>query len=217
MKKLSIGSVLVFVLGIAVFAQTNQSVSCPTIDVRGGGLARSNETTYFIADVDMKGKDLKVEYIWTVGGGEIVEGQGTEKIAIKLSSDNGYWATVEIKGFPEACSNTSTDSRPAYHRLPEPIKVAEFLAIDSRSEKTWLEELRKALVDDRNAQVYVVVRFKEDVSENQVAQKLKKLGSFLMKELVLKADRIRMTQVFGEKETIEIWFVPSGASYPQDK
>ncbi len=41
-----------------------------------------NEAARYSVTVVKKGKDLKVEYIWSVKNGEIIEGQGSQSILV---------------------------------------------------------------------------------------------------------------------------------------
>ena len=204
---------LVLFFAFAVSAQINPDSSCPTIDVRHGGRPELNEITYFIVDVDTKGRDLKLEYIWSVSGGKITEGQGTQTIAVKFLGNEQFGVTVEIKSFPEGCPNTYTELPNWGDTEPSPIKIGEFLNFDTQNEKIQLKELKKEIADTPSAQVYVFMKFKKNSSERKAVQKLKKTGVFLMKELAVNADRITMVKVFGESEYTEIWLVPAGA-YP---
>jgi hypothetical protein len=208
--------ILILTLAFAVSAQTNQTSDCPTVDVSGGGVPLPGELVSFTASVDTKGRtDLQIEYIWTVSSGKIIYGQGTPTITIEPNPDENITATVEIKGFPEGCRNTASETMSCGLRPPAPIKIGEFLNLDTPNEKTQLEDLKKKIIDNPNAQIYVVGRFKENTSEKKVAQKLKKIGGFLMKSFTLDADRITIIRVFGELEYTEIWIVPPGAANPQ--
>jgi hypothetical protein len=207
--------ILILTLAFAVSAQTNQTSDCPTVDVSGGGVPLPGELVSFTASVETKGRtDLQIEYIWTVSSGKIIYGQGTPTITIEPNPDENITATVEIKGFPEGCRNTTSETMSCGLRPPTPIKIGEFLNLDTPNEKTQLEDLKKKIIDNPNAQIYVVGRFKENTSEKKVAQKLKKIGGFLMKSFTLDADRITIIIVFGELEYTEIWIVPPGATNP---
>ena len=74
--------------------------------------------------------------------------------------------------------------------------------------------MKNKIIDSPNDQIYVVGRFKENTLEKRIDQTLKNIGSFLMKEFALDADRITMVTVFGEQEYSEIWLVPPGADNP---
>jgi len=200
----------------AVSAQTNQSSSCPTVDITGGGFPGPNEPVSFAANVDTKGRtDLQVEYIWTVSSGKIIYGQGTPTITIEPDSDQNITATVEVKGFPEGCTNTSSENMGCGLRNPEPIKIGELLNFNTPTEKAQLEELKNKILADSYAQIYVVGRFKKNTSEKKIAQKLKRIRSFLMKELALDANRITTVIASSSEEYSEIWLVPVGANNPE--
>lgn len=209
-------TVLIFILifAFAVSAQTNQNSSCPSVDISGGGVAKPGETVWFTANVFANERDLKIEYVWTVSSGQIISGQGTQIIGVIPPLNENLTVTLEVKGFPEGCSNIVSDTLGCALKPPEPIKVGEFLNFATQNDKDQLKELKKEIADDPSAQVYVIGRFKKNSSDREAAQKLKKTGAYLMKELTLDADRITMIKVFGESEYTEIWLVPAGAFPP---
>lgn len=215
MKKILFISVLIILFGLNLFAQ--DPANCPTIDVIGpGGIPFQGEPVSFTANVDTKERtDLQIEYVWTVSSGKIIYGQGTPNITVERDSDESITVTVEIKGFPEGCSNADSETMGCGLRPPQPIKAGEFLNFVTPTEKNQLKDLKNKVLNDSNAQIYVIGRFKENTSEKETAQKLKKLGRFLMKELAVESSRITITRVFGESEFSEIWLVPPGANNPQ--
>lgn len=214
MKNILAILILVLTFAFAIAAQTNQDSSCPTVSVSGGGMPGPKDPMSFTANVDTKGKDLTLEYIWTVSSGKIASGQGTTSISVKRDADENVTATIEIKGFPEGCPNTFSES-PIWDPPPKAVKIGEISNFVTPTEKKQLEQLKNKIINDPNAQIYVIGRFKKNTSEKRIAQTLKKIGSFLMKEFVLGADRITMVTVFGEREYSEIWIVPPGANNPQ--
>jgi hypothetical protein len=65
----------------------------------------------YVAKARITGADpnQKLTYKWTVHGGEIVDGQGTESVNIRITDRRkGVTATVEVGGLPENCSNTAS-------------------------------------------------------------------------------------------------------------
>jgi len=75
MKNIPIILMVIIALTFTVSAQTNQSLSCPTVDVSGGGVVNPGETVSFTANVDTKERtDLQIEYIWTISNGKIISG-----------------------------------------------------------------------------------------------------------------------------------------------
>ena len=81
MKSFFASTILVLTFCVGTFAQTNEPLPCPTVDLTGpAGIVMPNEAIHYSVTVDKKGKDLKLEYIWSVRNGEIVEGQGSRAI-----------------------------------------------------------------------------------------------------------------------------------------
>ena len=66
----------------------------------------------FAVSVENKPEDLKLEYEWEVSAGKIMSGQGTPTIEVdtKDLSDINVTASVEIKGLPENCPKTFSET-----------------------------------------------------------------------------------------------------------
>jgi hypothetical protein len=68
---------------------------CPTIDIRGPSTLTSEST--FTVSV-MGGAQPSVTYNWSAVGGEIIDGQGTPSVRIKIHTIPGGSVTVKIGG-----------------------------------------------------------------------------------------------------------------------
>jgi len=74
---------LCFVLFLAftVSGQTNQTSSCPTVDVSGSRIVNSGEPMTFTVNVENYDTG-KLSFNWTTSNGDIIEGQGTQSIKV---------------------------------------------------------------------------------------------------------------------------------------
>lgn len=212
MKIILISSIFIIAFSFNIFAQ--EKTVCPIIEVSGGGRPLAYETVLFTVNVDTKGKELKLEYVWSVDNGKIVQGQGTQTITVELSERDGITATVEVKGLPEGCQNIVSD-HPIYDPSPEAEKIGKFLNFRTQDEKDSLIKLKASVVDDPNSQIYVIGRFKENTPEQTIRLKEKKFREFLLKKLAVDPGRITIIRVFAEQEYTEIWLVPPGAQNPE--
>lgn len=106
---------LIFIISILafVFSVSAQS-NCPNVSVSGPpNIIAMGEQHTFTANLDKEAAKYQVKYFWTISGGQIVEGQGTNILkAIQKPDDFGktLTATVEIKGLPQGCLNIASAS-----------------------------------------------------------------------------------------------------------
>lgn len=152
--------ILTFILIFAsvVSAQTTPDSACPGVDVSGGGIVAVGEVTSFTANVDLKGKDLNLEYLWKVEGeGKITSGQGTKSITVELVSERNITVTVEVKGLPEGCQNTASDVLGCRLRPPSPRLADEFGVIPNGELDARVDAFVQALGNEPNAQGYIIV------------------------------------------------------------
>jgi hypothetical protein len=214
MKNILTALTLILAFAFIVSAQVNPDSSCPTVDVRGGGVPRPNETSYFTVDVDKKGKELKIEYVWTVRGGKIIEGQGTQTIAVKVLEEHNLSAEIEIKGFPEGCPNTASEMM-EWLAGPEAVKIGDFSNFNTPAEKALLEKLKNELPRCGTSQIYVIDKSSENISEEKMRQRARKISRLLTTRLNIEAQRITITRWnFSARDYTEIWLVPPGANIP---
>jgi hypothetical protein len=214
-------TILFFILAFVftVSAQEKQISDCPTVDVRGGGVPRRNETSYFTADVDKKGKKLKIEYIWTVRGGKIIEGQGMETIAVKVSGENALSATVEIKGFPEGCSNSATETAAIIIEFRRAVLVDEYEKIPFDEEKTRLSKIDSEFLNKTDGKIYFVINLTGKQTITEIKKRVLKIKNYLTETLKIPKDRIVFifTDTSYQSYQTKIYIVPASAQPPKVK
>lgn len=85
---------------------------CPTLKISGANKpAKPGDNVIFSAFVS--GDKKLITYKWRISGGEIIAGQNTSQIMVKMNSDtlaDKITATVEIGGTDPSCSCPNTDS-----------------------------------------------------------------------------------------------------------
>jgi len=204
-------------LAFTTAAQTNSDLSCPKLDVSGGGIALVGETAWFTANVDTNGENLNLEYVWTVDGdGKIVSGQGTNTIGVELLSEGNITATVEVKGFPESCQNTSSENLGCQLRPAVSVLVDEFSMPVSQIDKARLAALVNELQKNPGAQGYIIEYFKPNMPKKVVDRKFRQISGYLVNELRFEAERITLVSGFDKPQFLtRFWIVPPGAENPE--
>lgn len=156
MKKLPLLFCLTLFLAGFSSAQTNQNANCPTVEVSGGGIVEPGSPMSFT--VNVKDYDLsKISFNWTTSAGEISKGQGTVTIAVTdYKMGENVTATVEVKGLPEGCPNTASETGGSPYCPPSPRLLDEFGNFPSGEIKARIDAYFIALVNEPNAQGYLI-------------------------------------------------------------
>ncbi len=213
MKKFPLLFCLVLFLATGVFAQNNQSLNCPTLDVSGGGFVEVGETMNFTANV-IDPENRQFEYIWTISdGGKIVAGQGTPSITVELIAEQNITVTVEVKGFPEGCPNIQSDNLGCGLRPPKPRLFDEYGSLTNGDFKARFQNLFVELGDDSWAQAYII----NYGTDREIARREKQIRDAIT---FLNLDAPRVTLVNGGANPrgkgvwTKVWIVPPGAENP---
>ncbi len=218
MKKFSLLFCFVIFFALAVSAQTNQDAACSTVEVRGGGVPRPNETSYFTADVDKKGKELKIEYIWTVRGAKIIKGQGTNTIEVKVLEDGYLTATVEVKGFPEECPNSASEA--AVIRIEfTTVQVDEYEKIPFDEEKNRLSKIDLEFLNNSYGKIYFVINLTGKQTLTEIKNRVRKIKGYLVESLKIPKDKIIFvfTDSSYQSYQTKIYIVPASDLPPEVK
>lgn len=214
MKQIIFTTILILVFSFSVFAQNENSL-CPTINVSGGGVTAPDEPLTFSAFVSDSAKYPNLEYLWTVSNGTIIEGQGTATIKTEIPESDGrnITATVQIKGIPENCANTASEtSSPNECRLP--ILNDEFGRLPNVEVKARMAEVYVKLGDEPNSQGYII----NYGTDREIAAREKQIQRAIASR---KFDASRVTIVKGglnpngEGVLTKIYIVPPGANNPE--
>ncbi|CAN5734338.1 hypothetical protein BH20ACI4_BH20ACI4_07770 [soil metagenome] len=211
MRKILVASI--FVPAFCAFA-FGQNSDCPEITLTGPpGVVRANETATFTVNVYEKPEGLKLEYVWSIDGGKIVEGQGTQVLTIDIGNNEFSYATVEIKGLPRGCENIFTESLGCGIAPPEPIIIDELVTSDSAIDSAKFDKIITALKDDPSSTVYIVIYTDEKTPPEKLEQKQIQIRNVL-REKNIPPDRIVLI-IGGEGEDlIRLWLAPVGAEPP---
>lgn len=214
MKQIIFTTVLALVFSVSAFAQTEKS-PCPEIDVIGGGvIAKPGELMTFTTSVIGETVNLDLEYEWTVSQGTIVEGKGTSTIRVDAPDfpNIGLTATVEIKGLPENCANTASETM-TYDLPPSPLLLDEFGKLSNGGVKARIDAIYAQIGNEPNSQAYIInygTNKEIAARENQIRKAI----------VFRKFDASRVTIVRGGANPnggvwTKIHSVPPGAENPQ--
>lgn len=211
MKNLIFATILILNVGVLASAQTKNE-GCPKITVFGpSSIPTIGEPISFTAVLGEGVEKYDVKYKWTVSNSEIIEGQGTTTIKVKMDSDS-LTATVVISGLPAKCNNKASESL-IIDFVPNAQKFYEFtensLINQTQLEKMWAKYV-KELQSEPNSQGYI---YRCGLSEKTLQNEMK-LRNYLVKKL---SDSRHITFVIDKvsnSNKIELWIVPAGADIP---
>ncbi len=226
MKNLFAASILILAFCAVSFAQTNQNAPCPAISVTGpAGIVNPGETGTFTTNVDDKNLANYV-YSWTVSGASIVdengiswgakfEGTGKNVIKVLIPSEmagESLLVTVEVKGLPEECPNTYSESMGCW-LPPRLVEIDEFSISPNQIDTIRLNNLAKELENNPSAQIYITERFERKTSRKIIEQKNQKTLDYL-KSRNIASERVVLINTNADKNQTNFFLVPAGAEPP---
>ncbi|MEJ7577104.1 MAG: hypothetical protein WKF74_08885 [Pyrinomonadaceae bacterium] len=96
--------------GVSNLSSRLGMADCPTITVSCPDTNEAGKPVTFTANVNGGDASVTPTFNWTVHGGTITSGQGTASITVEKSEDKneGFVASVEVKGFNAECVNTAS-------------------------------------------------------------------------------------------------------------
>jgi hypothetical protein len=213
MKQIFFALILVFGFGFSVFAQTENSLCAKTPGT--AGVVEAGTPMKFVATVSGKTENLKLEYEWKVSAGTIISGQGTCSIVVDttgLAGGTNITAEVTVKGFPECCPNTASETGSiAVKPIIEPFDYFGKLANDEV--KARIQNLYVELGNNPNAQGYII----NYGTDNEISARERQIQEAVR---FLKLDANRLTIIRGGANPrgtgawSMVWIVPPGAKPP---
>lgn len=211
MRKIFIASIFVFTFCAFGFGQNS---NCPTISITGpSAVPQEGEPVTFTVNIDENASDLKLNYVWSVSDGKILEGQGTAVITVEQGQNGSPTVTVEIKGLPEGCENVFSESVPCGLKTPPAKLLDESMFSDSKIDSTKFDEIVAALNEDSSAQIYIIIYYDKKTSTAKIAQKEEEIRQ-IVKSKNIPPKSIIIVQSGGKEGSIKFWLVPAGATPP---
>ena len=191
--------------------------SCPTVRVSCPDTVQAAEELTFTADVSGGPSDVTPTYNWTVSAGSIQSGQGTATIVVDTEGTGGQTvtATVDVGGFARECSTSNSCTASVEEKGAPAVKFGEYVTRDLSANKAKLDEFVLALLNDPEAQGYVIA-YGGKTSRPEDAQKaVDNATDYTMN--TRKMDGARTLAGVGgyrEEPTIELWIAPPGGAPP---
>ena len=218
MRKYFFASTFIFAFCFAAFGQDSP---CPDIKLTGpASILEPNGIANFLVIVSKDSKnplalykgEKELKYIWIIKNGKIISGQGTISVNVRVDSTLSPTATVEVKGLPEGCINSASESFLG-DPLPEAKIVGEFKTSSGQINYGEFEELVDVLKSEPTTTAYIIIS-----SDNKTSSKrLKRIERQIRKYLSDKdapTDRIIIVKGGSGKDLIHLFIVPAGATPP---
>lgn len=215
MKQIFFAFILALLFCLSIFGQTQNQLCAKTEGT--GGVVEAGTPMKFVATVSGKTEGLILEYEWKVSAGTIASGQGTCSITVDttgLANGTNITAEVTVKGFPENCPNTASETGSVVVRKITGDTSDKFGKLPNDEVRARLDALFVALGNYPNAQGYIInygteaeITARERLIRNHIAMRK------------FDANRIKFVRgtaetPLGERIWTVIWIVPPGAAPP---
>lgn len=214
MKQILLLTILALAFCFQAFGQENE---CPMIKViPPENLIQLGNQMNFSVSLIGDLKNSKPDYKWTVSNGEILDGQGTTAILVATTKEmdgQTVIATVEIKGLPDGCENSFSESE-EFESLLIGDPFYKYGKISWANEWDKMHSLRFELMNySLQTKAYLIFSIAKDSEMNLVFSRQKKIFKFLEKYKIPQS-RIQMIITKGDYYQTTIWIVPEGADLP---
>ena len=149
-------------------AQSAKNAACPTLSMDGPfGIFEAGDIKRMTALLDGKRGKSKYEYKWTVSDGDIVDGQGTSAIQVRMPESLLVKATFKIVGLPATCSDTASEFFQTTGPEPTPEEVGRVEGSDHFIGDELLKKTLTVAEEFPASQIYLLICVKEGESAAQ--------------------------------------------------
>lgn len=191
---------------------------CPRVWVRSSAyVPRPSGPLSFNASLSDNVKKVSPTFAWSVSGGRIVEGQGTDTIAVEPppGASGEVVARVEVHGYSLECPVESSAAHAKTTIGVSHFKLDEFGDIRIGDTKARLDNIAIELQNDPTLQVHLVVYGGRDGPRGQAERRADWLKNYLVTTRGIDAARV-LTVVGGFREELsgELWLSPPGTPAP---
>lgn len=196
MKQIFLLFIACLTLQIAARAQEAGNLPCPKISIMGPAAAvyvENGEPMVFTVSLENKPENLKLEYVWNVTAGKIVEGQGTPTIEVDIKglSSQSITATVEIKGLPENCLKTVSEMSWAKRKAVHNCQDGYDGKVSAEIKSFTLDQVTVQLGWESNISVVFRLYFAGKPTQKQINSRiLSILKHFSSRKKLIQLDRI---------------------------
>jgi hypothetical protein len=191
---------------------------CPDVRIVGDLYVPNPEGPLdFTAQVSVHSTGVKPIFAWEVSGGEIVTGQGSDHIAVKVprGSQGEVKVRVRLGGFSLECPLEQSSA--AYRTTfgYEHYLVEEFEDINCEDEKARLDWLAVMLEADPNLQVHIVIYGGRSGFRNEALARAERMKDYLTSSRGTEADRIlTLDGGYRNELSAEWWLSARGTGAP---
>ena len=158
MKQIFFAFILALVFSLSILGQAQNQTCVKT--AASGGVVEAGTPMKFVATVSGITGNLTLEYEWKVSAGTISSGQGTCSITVDttgLANGTNVTAEVTVKGFPEGCPNTASETGSVVVTGPLcKCMMDEFGKLPNDEIRARLDALFVSLGNEPNGQGYIV-------------------------------------------------------------
>jgi len=187
---------------------------CGSVSVRGADSGKDPNPITFTATYTQGTPVASPTYNWTVSGGMITSGQGTDTITVDTKGTAGttITATVELGGLDPSCTRTASASTPIEGPPPVSRKFDEYGNIRFNDEKARLDNFAIQLQNEPTAQGYIIGYGTCDAEGQTRANRAK---DYLVNTRGIDGGRLVVVDGGCMPELkVELWVAPSGATPP---
>ncbi len=171
----------------------------------------------FKASVSVNDKKVIPTFEWSVSQGRIVEGQGTDTIAVELpeGASGAVVARVQLEGYSLECPVASSAAHAKTTVGVPRLKFDEFGDIRMGDTKARLDHLAVELQNNPTLQAHLVVYGGRNGPRGQAARRALQLKTYLVTTRGLDAARIFTVEGgFRDELSGELWVSPPGTPAP---
>lgn len=182
MRKFITTSALLCLFSISIFAQ-NVNTPCPVIEIIAPqGVTQAGETTTFSALVKNGMNTSKLEFIWAISEGTIIEGQDTptiKLITIPDRSDATITAKVTVKGLPNDCANEASATVSIAPMIACGLPLDTYEKIPWQDEMARLQNLAIELFSEPDYEAHILLTVEKNESSRQIKNHIRKMANYL--------------------------------------
>jgi|SRR5215204_5350902 len=215
MKQAIFATILSLFFGLSCFAQAQNQLCAKTEGT--GGVVEAGTPMKFVATLSGKTDNLTLEYEWKVSAGTIISGQGTCSIMVDttgLANGTNITAEVRVKGLPECCPNTASETGSVVVTEIIRERLDEFGKLPNDEVRARIDAMFVALGNEPNGQGYII----NYGTDKDIAAREKLIRNHIG---FRKYDATRITMVrgganpYGTGVWTKVWILPPGAAIPQ--
>lgn len=191
-----------------------QEPVCPSVSVEGpDGIHNNGAIMVFSAVISADAPKHLLKYEWSVTNGEIMEGQGKDRLTVGsnlTSGTNGsVVASVKIIGLPVKCEDTASYSSTVYrsvHHKP----IARYEDVKWREERAILDTAWFTLINNPKGNAYFKIPYVSSPRRNAVIKHIAKIKKHIrFRDKTFDLNRLIFGVVKSDNKMITIWIFRS--------